>query len=212
MLKNYPVNLNLKNKKCIVVGAGSVAERKVRRLLECGAEVEIVAPVAIKSLKNLAVLGKITLKERHVNLKDINDAFLVISATGDRRINNLVSRYCQKNRILVNVVDSPDECNFTLPSEVRRGNLLITVSTGGASPALAKKIRKGLEKNFGKEYADFLRLMKLFRPKVIARIKNFRARKSFFEKVVNCGALQLLKYGKQKKAKEKLEQMLKNVR
>ncbi|MDP1854035.1 MAG: bifunctional precorrin-2 dehydrogenase/sirohydrochlorin ferrochelatase [Candidatus Omnitrophota bacterium] len=212
MPKYYPINLNLEGKKCVVVGAGSVAERKVRRLLECGARVEVVAPVATRRLEKLARAGKITLKKKHISLRDIDNSFLVISATGDRRINNLVSRYCQENRILVNVADSPYECNFTLPSIIKRGDLLIGISTSGASPALAKKIRKDLEKIFGKEYAAFLSLMKRLRPKVIAKIENLNTRKKFFEKAVSRGIIQLLKRGKEKQVKGKLEQMLKNVR
>lgn len=208
MVKYYPVNLNLEGKKCVVVGAGSIAERKVRRLIECGARVEVVAPVATERLEKLARAGKITLKKNHINLMDINDSFLVVSATGDRKINNLVSCYCQESRILVNVVDSPAECNFTLPSIVKRGDLLISISTSGVSPALAKKIRKDLEKIFGKEYAIFLSLMKRLRPKVIAKIKNLNIRKKFFEKAVNSNIIQLFKAGKERQAKAKLEQML----
>lgn len=208
MAKYYPINLNLEGKKCVVVGAGSVAERKVRRLLECGARVEVVAPVVEKRLEKLARAGKVILKKNHINLRDINDSFLVICATGDRRINSLVSRYCQESRILVNVVDSPAECSFTLPAIVKRGDLLISISTSGASPALAKKIRKDLEKNFGKEYTMFLNLMKRLRPKVITKIKNLNTRKIFFEKAVNSNIIQLLRVGKERQAKAKLEQML----
>ncbi len=115
MPKYYPVNLNLENKKCLVVGGGEVAKRKVKRLLECGARVLVVSPKITIALQGLIKNKRISYRRSHINLKDINGAFLVIAATGDRRINHLVFSYCRKHRILVNVVDSPDECNFVLP-------------------------------------------------------------------------------------------------
>src|SRR5512135_3514464 len=152
MTKYYPVNLDLKNKPCVVVGAGSVAQRKVKRLLACGARVSVISPQAVAALGRLSDQGKIRLVDRKVRCGDLRGAALVIAASCDRSANALASSFCRKNNILVNVVDSPSECNFILPSIMKKGNLSISVSTGGLSPALSKKIRRDLEEKFGPEY------------------------------------------------------------
>ncbi|MDP2942763.1 MAG: bifunctional precorrin-2 dehydrogenase/sirohydrochlorin ferrochelatase [Candidatus Omnitrophota bacterium] len=207
----YPVNLNLENKRCLVAGAGRVAERKVRRLLECGAQVLVVSPEITPFLKTLAEKRKIIFKKRRVNLTDLNGVYLAISATGDRKINSLISSYCHRKGILVNVVDSPKECNFILPSVARRGSLTIAVSTDGMSPALSKKIRRDLEQRFGAEYAKLLRLMAKLRPEVFRKIKNSKARKAFFQKVIQADILNLLKKNKERQAREKIRAILDNA-
>ncbi|HDZ77145.1 MAG TPA: bifunctional precorrin-2 dehydrogenase/sirohydrochlorin ferrochelatase [Candidatus Omnitrophica bacterium] len=209
MPKYYPVNLNLENKKCLVVGGGVVAERKVKRLLECHAKVLVVSPKVTLTLRYLIKNRKILYRQSHINLRDINKAFVVISATGDRRINHLVSLYCRKHGILVNVVDSPDECNFVLPSILRRGNLCLAVSTDGISPALAKQIRLKLEKEIGTEYAKFLKIMSVYRAKVTARVCDLKKRKKIFQKLINSFALAQIRRGKLSLAKKTLISILK---
>ncbi len=204
MTKYYPVNLALEKKKCVVVGAGVVAERKVRRLLECGALVSVISPAITPGLKFLATNKKILFKNKKVNLKDLSGAFLVIAAASCRKINSFVSDYCRKKGILINVVDFPQECNFILPSIVTRGSLTISISTDGISPALAKKIRQDLEKKIGAEYAKLLRILKEIRPQAIRKIKSARRRKDFFQKAVHSGILELLRKNKQKEAREKI--------
>ncbi len=207
-INRYPINLNLENKKCLVIGAGKVAERKVRRLLGCGAKVLVISPQITRYLKALAEKKKIIFKKRRVNLTDLNSVYLVISAASDRKINSLISSYCHRKGILINVVDSPKECNFILPSIVRRGGLTIAISTDGISPALSKKIRQDLERRFGAEYAKLLRIMKKLRPEVLRVIKNSGSRKAFFQKVVQADILNLLKRGKGQQAREKIRAIL----
>ncbi len=184
MASYYPVNLNLERKKCLVAGAGRVAQRKVRRLLECGAKVEVISPEIVPTLKALAKNKKIIYKNRRVSLRDLNGVYLVICATNDRKINSRLSSHCLKKGVLINVVDSPKECNFIVPSIVRRGALTIAISTDGISPALSKKIRRELEQRFGPEYAKLLRMMKKIRPAVLKSIKTPRSRKAFFQKLI----------------------------
>lgn len=184
MSEYYPINLVLKNKKCLVAGAGTVAQRKVRRLLECGARVLVIGPAATPALKAMAKKRKIAFKDRKVNLNDLDGVYLVIAATTDRSVNAAVSSYCRKKNILVNVVDSPKECSFILPSIIRRGALTISISTQGISPGLSKKIRRDLEKAFGSEYAGLLSMMKRIRPLVLKKMKNARSRKKFFNKIL----------------------------
>ena len=211
MAKYYPANLALENKRCLVIGAGEVALRKVRRLLEYGARVLVIGPKVVPGLKTLAKKKKIILKKRMVNLGDLKGAYLVISATGERRMNSLASSYCRKKNILINVVDSPKECSFILPSVVRRGALSISISTDGISPALARKIRKDLERRFGPEYAKLLRIMKGIRPQAIKKIKNLKSRKVFFQKALQPEVFALLKRNKGKEVKKKLESILKRA-
>ncbi|MDP2913684.1 MAG: bifunctional precorrin-2 dehydrogenase/sirohydrochlorin ferrochelatase [Candidatus Omnitrophota bacterium] len=184
MTRYYPVNLELKNKRCLVIGAGIVAERKARRLLECGARVLVIGRAITPGLKTMADTGKVIFIRRNVGLRDLNGACLVIAATADRSINSAVSAYCRKKNILVNVVDSPGECSFILPSIIRRGDLTISISTAGISPALAKKIRQNLRKAFGAEYGAFLGIMKKIRPVVLKKIKSPQKRKKFFNKIL----------------------------
>lgn len=154
----------------MVVGGGRVAERKARRLLSCGAKVILVSPRVTLRLAELGAgggagkrLGGIILRRRKVGLRDLSGARLVIVATADRELNRRVSDYCHSRGILVNVVDSPQECSFILPAVVCRGDLVIGISTSGASPAMAKKIRQDLERRFGREYGSLLRRMRKLR-------------------------------------------------
>lgn len=210
-MKYYPVNLSLKNKKCVVLGAGNVAWRKVKRLLECGGRVLVIAEDILPELKRLAEQKKIIFKNKKAGLKDLAQAYLVVVATDDRRLNALVSAYCLKKNILVNVVDSPRECNFILPSVLRRGSLSISVSTDGLSPALAKKIRRDLQKNFGFEYAKLLRLMEDIRPEALKKIKNPRVRNLFFQKIFQPQILALIKNNKLKEAEKRIREYLKDA-
>lgn len=211
MIKYYPVNLVLENKICVVAGAGVVAQRKVCRLLECGARVLVISPLITIGLKKLAEKKKIIFKNRKVNLRDLNAAYLVIAATADRKINSDISSYCRKKGILINAVDYPKECTFILPAVVRRGSLTISISTDGISPALAKKIRKDLEKEFGVEYAKLLRILKEIRPQAIKRIKGGRARKDFFQKLFAPEIVSLLKKNKERQVKIKIGTYFKNA-
>lgn len=204
MAKYYPANLDLENKNCVVVGAGIVAQRKARRLLECGAKVLVISPEITPGLKRLAAEKKILYNNKEVDHSDLRGAYLVIAATQDRKINSFVSAYCRKKGILINAVDSPAECNFILPAIVRRGSLTISISTDGISPALAKKIRQELEKKFGVEYAKLLRVLKYTRPRAIKKIKSAKARKVFFQKLLQPGILSLLKRNKEDLAKTRI--------
>lgn len=181
----YPVHLSLEDKRCLVIGAGLVAERKVRCLLECAARVLVIGPAATPGLRAMADKGKIMLKRRKVGLRDLHGASLVIATTSDRSVNSRVSAYCRKKNIPVNVVDSPRECSFIVPSIIRRGDLTISISTGGASPALAKRIRQDLEKAFGGEYAALLDIMKKIRPLALKKMKSAKERKKFLKDIVN---------------------------
>ena len=141
-----PINLDLQNKKCLVVGGGKIAKRKIHNLLSAGAKVLVVAKAASVDCRNLAKKNKIKLLIRPFLISDLNTAFLVIAATSDKKINQRIAWACRKKRILVNVVDAPAISDFISPAFFRRGNLVISVSTGGKNPALAKIVKASLKK------------------------------------------------------------------
>jgi len=159
MVAYYPVFLQLNHKKCVVVGGGEVAERKVNSLLQSGAEVEVISPDLCSGLRQAAQKGLVRVVARKFNPGDLEGAFLAIAATDDRQVNSSVAQEAQKNGILVNVVDDPAQCTFIVPAVLRRGDLALAVSTSGRSPVLAKKIREKLEQYFGQEYALLLDLL-----------------------------------------------------
>jgi precorrin-2 dehydrogenase/sirohydrochlorin ferrochelatase len=134
MMSNlFPINLNLRDRKCLVIGGGKIAERKVESLLSSGAEIALVSPKITRNLENLAEKGVIKFINRQYTDNDLNDCFLVIVATDNRELNHKVANDCLSRNILVNVVDDPKMCNFTVPSVLRRGSLCIAVSTDGKS-------------------------------------------------------------------------------
>ena len=158
-MKYYPVHLDINNRNVLVVGGGGVGTRKVRTLLACGARVTVVSLETSRQLRDLAASGEIVLKERSYQSDDLSDMFLVIGATNDEKLNRQISSDADQLNTLCNIADRPEVCNFILPSIVHRDDLVITISTSGKSPALAKKLRKALENQFGEEYGTLLRLM-----------------------------------------------------
>ncbi len=155
----YPVFLNLRGKKCIVIGGGEVALRKVKMLRESGAEVTVISPTFHPRLSELADGKAVHLVERTYRTGDLKEAAIVIAATDSERANRKVAGDALKRKAFVNVVDDPASSDFILPSFFRKGGLVVAVSTGGASPALARKIRTNLERTFGEEYATLLSLI-----------------------------------------------------
>lgn len=152
----YPVNLVLDGRRCLVVGGGKVALRKVEGLLACGGRVTVVAP---RITPELRVLGEVMIEERPWRPDDLDGMWLVIAATDDPAVNRAVYDAGQRAGVWVNGADDPANCSFTLPSVVRRGDLQVTVSTGGRSPALATWLRRRLEGEIGPEYAVLLDLL-----------------------------------------------------
>lgn len=147
MLKSYyPVNLDVSDKKCLVVGGGTVAERKVSTLLEFGARVVVVAPLITARLKQLTRSRKIVARLKKYSSADLRQAVLVIGATSDRALNKKIAKDAIKKNILVNIVDDPELCSFIVPSKIKRGALVVSISTSGQAPALAKALRIKLEK------------------------------------------------------------------
>jgi len=165
----YLINLVLQDKPAVVVGAGSVALRKVSGLLEAGAQVTVIAPRSCEPIRAQAQAGKLVLLNREYRKGDLAGAALVIAATGDETVNRQVSQDARSLGILVNVVDRPASCTFTLPAVVRRGDLSLAVATEGRCPALARALREELESRYTQQYAVLLDVMGELRDRMMAR-------------------------------------------
>jgi len=184
-MKYYPVCLNVTGKKCIVVGGGEVGERKVKRLVECGANVVVVGKMLTPTLKTMTGEGRIAHIDADYDETHIHGAFLVIGATDRDEVNERISRQAREKNILVNIVDDPARCDFILPSLLQRGDLLIAISTGGKMPALARRLREELEGHYGPEYATLLTILGELRKEVIARGYSSPKNKRLFTALVN---------------------------
>ena len=178
----FPLFVELRGKKCVVVGGGEVALRKLEILLQFGANPVIVAPEMNSSIKELGRQGKISITKKEYSRQDIDGAFLVIAAASEREVNENVFRDAQQSNIPVNVADDPGKCTFIFPSVVKRGDLVIGISTSGKYPALSKKIRKTIEEVFPDEYSGILNLLADFRHKVRKGVANREQR----ERILRC--------------------------
>ena len=194
-MRYYPIHLDIQNRKCLVVGGGGVGTRKATTLLNCGAKVTVVSPEISQRLHNLAETAPLTLKSRPYRCADLEGMFLVIGATDDETLNAQISSDAERRNTLCNIADRPEKCNFILPSILRRDDLVITISTSGRSPALAKKLRKTLERRFGPEYGDFLKLMGAIRSKLLSQAHESEVHKPLFEQLIDSNLIALIQEG-----------------
>jgi precorrin-2 dehydrogenase/sirohydrochlorin ferrochelatase len=185
MPKYYPMMVDLTGRRCLVVGGGRVAERKVALLIECEANVEVVSPAITPKLAALASTGAIRLARRAVRSEDLPGAFLIFVATDDPEINQAVATEAREAGSLVNVSDAPESCGFLVPSVVRRGDLTISISTGGGSPALAKRIRQKLDEAIGPEYEAFLKALRELRTQAQKAISDPAERQAVFRRAMD---------------------------
>ena len=192
----YPLFADLKGRRCVVVGGGRVAERKVTMLLGCGARVIVISPRATERLRRYAGQGKIRFVPRRFRPADVRGAWLVYAATNDQPINELVYRTATTQRIFTNVVDQKPLCSFIAPAIVTRGPLTIAISTGGASPSLAKRLRRELEGTVGAEYVPMLRLLAGLRGIAKRRLPSYNGRKRYFDQLVRGRVFRLVQAGR----------------
>lgn len=192
-MRYYPVNLDINKKSCLVVGGGPVGTRKVKMLLDCGATVTLVSPFVTEKLMNMAEEQKITWHKRSYESSDLDGTFLVIGATDDEALNLQISMDAEKQNKLCNIADRPEVCNFILPAIIHKDDLIIAISTSGQSPAFAKKLRKDLEKQFGGEYAVFLKMMGAIRKKLLSEKHEPEAHKPIFEKLIYSKLLEYIR-------------------
>ncbi|HLY49335.1 MAG TPA: bifunctional precorrin-2 dehydrogenase/sirohydrochlorin ferrochelatase [Solirubrobacteraceae bacterium] len=181
----YIACLRLSRRRCVVVGGGDVGLEKVEGLLACDAEVTLIAPEAQPELVQLALEGSIRWEQRAYEPTDLDGALLAIAATDDTEVNIRVFEDAEARSMLVNVVDVPPLCNFILPAIVRTGPLAVAISTAGASPALAKRMKREIGELFGEPYANLAILLNEARGWAKATLPTYRDRKEFFETIVN---------------------------
>ncbi|MCZ7607319.1 MAG: bifunctional precorrin-2 dehydrogenase/sirohydrochlorin ferrochelatase [Planctomycetota bacterium] len=168
MAEMYPVFLKLEGRPVLVVGAGKVALRKVEALLEAGAAVRVVAPEVCPGLQELAAAGRLVLQQRPWQIDDCAGTLLVVAATGDAALNAQIRQSARTAGALVNAVDDPDNCDFYVPAVARRGDLRIAVSTQGAAPLIASRVREHLEKTLPVELADVIEAVSAERARLLA--------------------------------------------
>jgi len=207
-MRYYPAFLDLRGRRCAVIGGGVVAEGKVKGLLEAEAEVTVISPQLTSTLQKLADEGRIAHIGRQYRPGDLIGAFLAISATDDRTVNEQVWKEAIERNIVVNVVDDPPRCGFIAPAIVRRGDLIIAISTGGKAPALAARLRRQLEHAIGHEYARFVELAGSIRAPLSARCRDFEQRKTLWRELLDSDVLDLLRQGEEAGARRRIAEIM----
>ena len=203
----YMAALKLKGRRAVVVGAGDVGLEKVEGLLACDAAVTVIAPDAIKEIQDLAAEGSISWEKREWREPDLEGALIAIAATNDTDVNIEVSEAGERRAMLVNVVDVPPLCNFILPAIVRSGPLAIAISTAGASPALAKRMRNEIGETYGEPYARLAVMLNDARGWAKSTLPTYQDRKEFFEGIVNGDPdpVELVREGREREVLELIE-------
>ena len=205
MSRFYPLYLDIKGKKCVIVGGGKVAYRKACSLTEAGADVTVISPDTCPEMANEKGLSLIN---KSYDESCLDGAMLVIAATDDEEINKKVSLDAGKRNIIINVVDRPELCSFIIPSTVKRGNLCISISTGGASPALAKNIRKELEDVFGPEYGEYINLLTRMRDVAMSDVTDDEKRRKILQRLAEKDILEIVKTKGTEEAEAKIREII----
>ena len=211
-MKYYPIFLDLKDRKVLVFGGGRVAERKIQTLLGSGATIVLVSPTVTPKIRRWAQQGRIHIRRRSYRASDIRGAFLIIATTNDPLIQKSIAQDSHKYQIPINVVDRPELCSFIAPATISRGPLTIAISTSGTSPALAQRLRKELSEKIGPAYGELLGLLGSVRGQIIKKVPSLNQRRQLFHRLAQSDILDLLKKGKRKEAKSRLDSLLKKNR
>ena len=163
MTSYYPVYLNLRGRRCVIVGGGTVAEGKISRLLDSGAEISVVSPDATPGIRQFVADGAVRWEQRRYESGDLEGAFIAIAATNVREVNRRIFEEAEQRGVMLNAVDDPPNCSFIAPSIVQRGPVTLAISTGGVSPALARKLRESLQSSDALAWADLSSIMAVVR-------------------------------------------------
>jgi len=199
----FPLMLRLQDRRCLVVGGGEVAAAKIRGLWHHGARVVVVSPRAVRQIQQQARAGLIVWRRRAFSARDVEGALLVIAATSCSPVNEAVFRACRKRGVLCNAVDDPEHCDFFYPAVVRRGGLQIAISTNGSSPALAARLRRELEEQFGPEWVFWLQRLGRTRRELFAKEMPTEARRQRLITMASAEAFKtfMREFNRQKSAK-----------
>ncbi len=202
MVAYYPVFLDLKGRRCVVIGAGEVAERKGRQLMSCGGEVTFISPEVTEGVRALRAEGRAAWEERPYRAGDLEGTFLAIAATDDAQVNQQVTREAEERKVLLNVVDVPELCQFIAPAVVERGPVTVAISTSGTSTALARKLRESLERWPALAWADAADVLVQVRQELKARRR--RASPEAWQRAMDDTLLALVQAGRHREAVERL--------
>jgi siroheme synthase-like protein len=205
-LGGYPVNLLVDGRRCLVVGAGRIAARKVEALLDAGAEVHVVAPELGDEIAAWRDEGRLSADQRPFEATDVDGAWLVTAATSKPEVNRAAFEAAEARRIWVNAADDPEHCSFTLMSVVRQGDLVVTIGTGGRSPALATYLKDHVSQEMGPEWAELLELLSEAREEL--RSGGRSSESVDWRRALDSGMLDLIRSGRRAEAKELLEACL----
>ena len=204
----YPVCLDISGKLCVIIGGGRVAERKVKGLLDSGAYIRVISPEVTDELARLAEEGRIDWRKKSYKSDDLHKGWLVFAATNHREIQELICRQAEEKGQLINVVDDTGCCNFQVPATVRRGDLILAVSTNGKSPAVSAMIRKQLEGLFGQEYEVLLNLMAMIRQQAVTESATQADRKKIYKKILHKDIIEWIRAGKMNRLQDHLRDIL----
>ncbi len=210
-MKTYPIFAVIEDRHCLVVGGGAVGERKVLDLMAAGARVTVVSRTLTATLADLASRGKITFWSEDFSDALVEGMALVMAATDDPEVNARVSAAARARSIWVNVADEPEHCTFIVPAQVRRGDLTLAISTGGASPALARQMREELQQHFGPEYGPYLDLLKRVRTRVLAERRAHPENSELFHRLVNSPLKEAIAQGDRARVVKLLHEILGSV-
>ena len=208
MAAYYPVYLNIKRRSCVIIGGGEVAERKAQGLLDCGATISVISPKVTSGIQEMAQDGRLQWKPREYQKGDLKGAFLAIAATDRKEVNEAIAKEAAIEKVVLNVVDNAPLCTFIAPSVVSRGDVTVAVSTGGASPALARKLRESLETSETMEYAHLAGILSLARKELKRR--GLEIHPDRWQESIRYELVDLVKSGKSEQALEQLMSSLIN--
>lgn len=212
MVHLYPVFLNLVGKTCLIVGGGQVAERKTASLLEHEARVRLVSPRVENNIAVWANEGLVDWIPREFQVQDLKGAFMVFIATDTGQLNQRITALCREQGILVNAVDDPPNCDFYVPSVLRRNSLAIAVSTEGKSPLYAARLRRELEDIIGWEHGEYVDILGRLREEVKSSDLDITQRREIFSRLVDSDLLELIKAGQDEKVEERIKECMSSWR
>lgn len=201
----YPVNLNLANKRCAVVGGGKIAWRKVITLLKAQALITVISPIICQPLMQLVEKEKIIYHAKSYCLGDLHDFFLVVCATNSSDVNKSAAIEAKEHNSLVNVVDDSFPSDFTVPAQVRQGDLLLTVSTNGKSPAFTRLLKEQLAEIYNENYAKFLQMISVLRIELKEQITDSKEREMIWQQIMTKEIFAFIEQGKLNEVEAKIK-------
>lgn len=201
-MRYYPINLDLAGRRVLVVGGGVIAEGKTRQLIEAKAVVRVVSPALTESLRDWEEQGTLTWRQGVFAESDLDSVWLVISATDDQAVNEAVAQAAAERKLLCNVVDQTALCNFITPALITRGDIQISISSGGGSPSVAQRVKREIGELIGEEYGELLELAAEMRAEAKRLIPDFERRRIVLHAFAESEAIELLRQGKREQARQ----------